>query len=127
MKVDHLAADVDRTGLGRLGDVQAKPTIEGQHRVGVQHRHGHVIQPLDALGLGQRPRIGQAGRDSGGHRALDEHSPGKLRIAQNCMSGHGFYATGVEKKWQLDEKTSDSVRIRLRAVSLTHTLCATCA
>ena len=33
MKVDHLAADVDRTGLGRLGDVQAKPTIEGRHQL----------------------------------------------------------------------------------------------
>jgi hypothetical protein len=56
MKVDHVVAEVDRTCGGAFDYVAAERPIESEHRSGVLHRKGDMIEAPDASRLlsGQR-------------------------------------------------------------------------
>jgi hypothetical protein len=73
MKVDHLVADVDGTGVCILDHLQTEAAIKGQHLLGVLHGKGHVIEAPDSRSLLRRhPR--SAGQSSCGGDAADESS-----------------------------------------------------
>jgi hypothetical protein len=48
MKVDHVVAEMDRTGCGAFDYVAAERPIESEHRAGVLHREGDMIEAPNA-------------------------------------------------------------------------------
>jgi hypothetical protein len=74
MKVDHLAADEDRTGVCVSGHWQSKAAIKGEHLIGVFHRKGHVIEASDSCRVLRRT-AGAISQYSSGSNDLNERSP----------------------------------------------------
>ena len=91
MKIDHLVADVDRTGVCVLDHLQAEAAIEGQHLLGVLHGKGHVIEAPDSRSARcAAARDPPANAPSRGN-AADESSTVKCR----CFIAH----LSIKKLW----------------------------
>jgi hypothetical protein len=51
MKVDHVVAEMDRTGSGAFDYITSECPIESDHRASVLHRKGDMIEASDASSL----------------------------------------------------------------------------
>jgi hypothetical protein len=81
MKIDHVVAEMDRTGGGTFYYIAAERSIESEHRSGVLHRKGDMIEAPDASRLlsgeradTDRPANGRAGRG----RTPDKSASGRF-------------------------------------------------
>jgi hypothetical protein len=81
MKIDHVVAEMDRTGGGTFDNVTAERPIESEHRSRVLHRQGDMIEAPDVSRLlsgertdTNRPTNGHAGRG----RTPDKSASGRF-------------------------------------------------
>jgi hypothetical protein len=81
MKIDHVVAEMDRTGGCPFDYIAAERPIESEHRVGVLHRKGDMIEAADVSRLlsgeradTNRPTKGRAG----GGRTPDKSASGRF-------------------------------------------------
>jgi hypothetical protein len=88
MKVNHLFADINRTGVYILDYLQVEAAIEGEHLLGVIHGKGHVIETANSCRL-LRHNPGSASECTRGGHASDKSSP------RNAM----FHHTPFKKLW----------------------------
>jgi hypothetical protein len=87
MKVDHLFADINRTGRSILHHIKSELPVEAHHRVGVLHRQRHMIEASDASRL-LRPRLryepgSHAAKEPTSKKSLSHAAPHSLQLNRN--------------------------------------------